>query len=123
MAKRFLIMLACMVSFVTVLTGCSTPTPTYTSTGRSISVNGLQSKMTTSNVRFYDYMHNYLVSLADDTYPLPGGLDTTSLTFIDNDLNEYTVMVDKPLYDAPDWFQIYLFGQGENGKNADMYEQ
>ena len=83
MKKKCLVVLLSMIMMMGCLTGCSTPNPTYTSSGRSIAVNGLNMKMTTANVRFYDYTSEGLITLPNDTYALPGGLDTTMLTIVD----------------------------------------
>ena len=123
MKKKSLIVLLSMIMMMGCLTGCSTPNPTYTSSGRSIAVNGLNMKMTTANVRFYDYNSERLITLPNDTYALPGGLDTTMLTIVDRFGQEYAVAVSTPLLNAPEWFLVYLHGLGENGKNADLYEQ
>ncbi|GEM_PF-2439621 len=106
MKKKRVALLMCFVLVLGCLTGCAEPRPSYQGTGRSIAINGYKSEMTTVNFRFYDY-HNYrLVNLSNDTYPLPGSLNTTEITFIDNDLNEYTIRVNRPLHDAPDclWY-------------------
>ncbi|MBR5347972.1 MAG: hypothetical protein IK125_01915 [Lachnospiraceae bacterium] len=121
MKKRKAALLLCFVMALGCLTGCSDAKPNYQGTGRSISVNGYKSQMTTVNVRFYDELSNSIVKLPDGAYALPSGLNTCTPTLIDASDTPRVFRVNTPLSDLPSCFQVVLRGADSDRKLYDLY--
>jgi hypothetical protein len=123
MKKKRVALLMCFVLVLGCLTGCSEPKPSYQGTGRSVSVNGYRSEMTTKNVRFYDELHNTLFVLPDGEYALPSGLDTLTPTVLDAYGTPRIFRVNTPLSNLPEWFQLLLRGADTDRRLYDIYDK
>ena len=105
--KKKIALCLCIVVFVLSLTGCGKKA-TYSYGSRKIYVNLAkeQKTITTTNVRFYDFLNNRNVQIADDTYTLIS-YGSYEVWFTDDDGNDYAAHSSAAFNDLPKSFKLY----------------